>query len=349
MLNLTFYPIKSIGLACLFAGLLTSACLAQAKYDDTVFLQNGDRIMGDVKELGRDLLKFKTDAMGTVYIRWTDIQSIETAKALRIELKSGRRVIGSLERAGAAEQLTISTRDKDELHRIDDLVAFVPLKLQRAWIDRIEGGARFGLNGTKGSDTLQWNLGLNGLYRSENWELSSRWDSIMTDKSDDTSSQRISFTNSYRRLLTDRWFWTAMVNYDKNDELGISGRYSGGGGFGRFLFRTNRFDLMLQAGLLASREFRTDSTKDQLEGYLGGTVAWFQHSFPKTDLKTSIDVIPSLTESGRLRTNLDISLTREFIEDLSLDLRFYYTTDNRAPQESAEDDWGVVTSLEYSF
>jgi hypothetical protein len=333
----------------LFALLFCLTHSALAKFDDVVFLENGDRIMGDVKELNRDMLRFKTDSMGTVYIRWEDIASLETQKSLRIELKSGRRLVGSIGRADGAEQLTISTRREDEIHEIDSVVAFVPLKLQMAWIDRIDGGVKFGLNGTKGSNTVQWNLGANALYRGEDWEFSTRWDSIITDKSDDTTSERISFFNSYRQLMTNRWFWSLLAGYDKNDELGISDRWSAGGGTGRFVMRNNSFELMFQGGLLASREFRTDTTNDQIEAYLGGSLAWFRHRFPKTDIRTDIIVLPSLTDSGRIRSNWDVSIAREIIQDLSLDLSVYYATDNQSPEEAGASDWGIVTSIEYSF
>jgi hypothetical protein len=322
---------------------------AFAKYDDVIFLKNGDRLSGDVKELSRDMLRYKTDSMGTIYVRWEDIQSIETEKFLRIELKSGRRVVGTLARADTPEQLVIATRKDDERYYFDELVAFVPLKLQRDWIDRIEGAVKFGLNGTKGSNTVQWNLGANALYRGEDWEISSRWDSIVTDKSDDTSTERINFINAYRKLLTNRWFWTALLGYERNDELGIENRYSGGGGVGRFLMRSNSFELLFSSGLIASREFRIDAVSTQLDAYLTGSIAWFRHRFPKTDIRTDVTVLPSLTDSGRVRSNWDISVAREIIEDLNLDLSVYYTTDNQAPSEAGKDDWGIVTSIEYTF
>lgn len=320
-----------------------------AKYDDTVFLTNGDRIMGDVKELSRDMLRYKTDSMDTIYIRWSDIASLETEKILRIELKSGRRVVGSIGRADAPEQLVISTRREDERHAFDDVVAFVPLKLQRAWIDRIEGSVRFGVNGSKGSNTSRWSLGVDTLYRGEDWEVAGRFDTTITDKSDDTSSERVNFVTSYRKLTTNRWFWTLLGGYDRNDELGVEDRWSAGGGMGRFFVRNNALELMFQGGLLASREFRTDRTNDELSAYLGGSIAWFRHRFPNTDIRADAFLLPSLTDSGRVRTNWDISVAREIIEDLALDLTVYYTTDNKAPDASSSDDWGVETSIEYKF
>ena len=60
-------------------------------------------------------------------------------------------------------------------------------------------------------------------------------------------------------------------------------------------------------------------------------------------------VLPSLTQSGRVRSNLDLSVKREFFEDLFLNLSLYYSTDNKAPDDASADDWGVVTSVEYQF
>jgi hypothetical protein len=118
---------------------------------------------------------------------------------------------------------------------------------------------------------------------------------------------------------------------------------------GRFLIRSNSFELLFSGGLVASREFRTDTANSQLEAYANGSLAWFKHRFPKTDIRTDVTILPSLTDSGRIRTNWDIAVTREIIEDLALDLSVYYTTDNQSPDEAGRDDWGVVTSIEYTF
>jgi len=61
-------------------------------------------------------------------------------------------------------------------------------------------------------------------------------------------------------------------------------------------------------------------------------------------------LFPSLTESGRYRTDSSVSLRREIVSDFFLDLSFYYTYDSDPPDALAEtSDYGVVTSLGYSF
>ncbi|MEM1081030.1 MAG: DUF481 domain-containing protein, partial [Pseudomonadota bacterium] len=77
---------------------------------------------------------------------------------------------------------------------------------------------------------------------------------------------------------------------------------------------------------------------------------WFRFDSPELDLSTSLEIIPSLTESGRIRGEFDITLNWEIVNDLSWQLNFYDSYDNRPPTEAAsENDFGVTTSLAYDF
>ncbi len=68
------------------------------------------------------------------------------------------------------------------------------------------------------------------------------------------------------------------------------------------------------------------------------------------DLSSALEIIPSLTESGRIRGELDISLTREVIHDLFWQISFYDSYDNSPAVPGAEkNDYGVSTSIGYDF
>ena len=58
-------------------------------YTDRIHLKNGDVITGNMKELDRGKLRFKTRTMDTVFINWVDIESIDSDKYLRIERVDG--------------------------------------------------------------------------------------------------------------------------------------------------------------------------------------------------------------------------------------------------------------------
>jgi len=103
---------------------------------------------------------------------------------------------------------------------------------------------------------------------------------------------------------------------------------------------------------IATREWATGLADNQssLEGILGVDWRIFDFATPKTNLTARAVPFPSLTESGRYRTDSSVSLRREIVSDFYLDLSFYHTYDSHPPDELAEtSDYGVVTSLGYSF
>jgi hypothetical protein len=58
-------------------------------YTDRIHLRNGDVITGNIKELDRGKLRFKTRTMDTVFINWVNIESIDSDKYLRVERVDG--------------------------------------------------------------------------------------------------------------------------------------------------------------------------------------------------------------------------------------------------------------------
>ena len=56
------------------------------------------------------------------------------------------------------------------------------------------------------------------------------------------------------------------------------------------------------------------------------------------------------TDSGRLRTQLDVNLRWELINDLFWDLNYYNTYDSDPPSGAeSTSDYGIVTSIGWSF
>ncbi len=77
---------------------------------------------------------------------------------------------------------------------------------------------------------------------------------------------------------------------------------------------------------------------------------WFRYDSPELDLSTSLQVIPSLTDTGRVRGELDVKLKWEMIEDLFWELDIYDSVDSRLVVTGAEkNDYGVITSLGWDF
>ncbi len=87
-----------------------------------------------------------------------------------------------------------------------------------------------------------------------------------------------------------------------------------------------------------------------VESYVDVHWDWFKFAEPELDWSSHLRVIPSLTESGRVRGELNTSLSWKIIGDVRWQLEFYRSYDNRPQTVGAEDtDYGVNTSIAYRF
>jgi hypothetical protein len=76
----------------------------------------------------------------------------------------------------------------------------------------------------------------------------------------------------------------------------------------------------------------------------------FRHDYPKTDISSQITLYPGLSSWGSLRSEVDISASREIVKDLNIVLSFYDSYDNEPNNPaSSENDYGIVTSLGWTF
>ena len=81
----------------------------------------------------------------------------------------------------------------------------------------------------------------------------------------------------------------------------------------------------------------------------GTTFNIFRFDAPQMNLAASLMVLPSLSDSGRVRGEAALRLRREMVEDLFLEVSLYDSYDNRTVAGSRSNDWGLATSLGYSF
>ena len=110
--------------------------------------------------------------------------------------------------------------------------------------------------------------------------------------------------------------------------------------------------LSFEVGLQFSREDLVNEPEelDSLEAVLTANWDWFLFDDPELDWSSRIQVIPSLTENGRVRGELDTTLSWEIIGDLKWAISVYGSWDNQPNSpDGATSDYGVNTSLAYDF
>ena len=317
--------------------------------NDVVIFKNGDRLTGEVKSLERGRLRFDSDATGTIPVEWDEVALLTSEQNVQVETESGQRFLGKL--LPGAEKFTIVVeREAGPMtFEMNEVVFMTPIEERR--IDRIDGSFSAGYNFAKASEVQQVRLGFDLAARTEKRIVSMNVDAVQSDSEDSEASQRQSLDLQYRRLWPNRWFSGALIALNRNDELGLDLTSIGIGG-GRYLRQTNSSILTLGGGVQLSRENVATgvSNEDTVEGVVAVNWDWFRYDTPELDLSTTLQIIPNLTESGRVRGEFDVSFKWEIISDLFWELSFYDSYDSDPVVDGAEkNDYGVATSLGYSF
>jgi hypothetical protein len=318
---------------------------------DVIVLVNGDRITGEIKSLDHNQLKVSTDHMGTVYIEWEDIRRVQTNQYLLLERTDGSRFYGQLAPSGEDARLLVR-RDARTPPEAVDLAAVVRARPIEGggFIDRLDGYVSAGVDLSQSGDntSLDFAGGLSSRDRLREWSI----DGSMTLTDDaDGKSDRYDVSGVLRRRLRGQNFYAGQLGFARNSELDLNLRSAVGGGVGRYFVRNNRVEWLGGVGLSYSHEnYVNQDPLDSIEVLLGTEFSIFRYDFPETDIGGALSVLPSLTQSGRYRSEAELHAKYEFVDDLFFELRMYGSYDSKPPgEEAASSDYGFVTSLGYSF
>lgn len=326
------------------------ASTAVAGKTDVVVFDDGTEIVGEVKSLVQDQLKFKTDQAGTIYIKWEFVHSVTASAFFEVYDENGDVYYGALEATTEARQLVVTGEDGSVALDMDVVVEFAPIK--KTFVERLDGNIDLGLSYTSADSSFQYSLDAAAKYRQRKYSGSVSLTSIQTrrDGADDIYRDDLRF--EYTRYHRKRFFGTGALDFSRNSELGIDLRTELGYGFGRYVLVSNRQQLSAIAGFSITREAPSGGGPSTTSGWgvIGVTYHYFLYNFPETDILVDVSVQPSITDWPRTRVNLNLSLRREVIEDFTVSLSVYDNYDSEPPEGAqAKHDLAVVLAVGWTF
>lgn len=344
-------PIRRV-LTLLVAVIVTQPyqAIAAPKTDILIF-ENGDKLTGELKSLKRGKLSFNTDATGTISIEWDKVAQLISTQHIQVETSSGARYFGELVEPPKDDRLVVVTGEGPQI--LDPTRVIIMEPIEGSGFSALDVDVSLGYNFAKANGVKQVNAGLNASYRTRQRILSLAASTIISDSDSEDASERKNFAIQWTRLFSDRWTTSGNLALDQNDELGLNLRTAIGFGGGRFLIQSNTMLLNLEAGLQVSNENLVAEEEDtqSLEATFTAGFDWFRFDDPELDWSTVLQIIPSITESGRVRAEFDTSLKWEIIGDLNWGLTLYSSYDSQPQSDAAKAtiDYGINTSLVYEF
>lgn len=334
--------------AILMTAVPCSAAAAGLKVD-VVLLENGTRIVGEIRSMSRGRLELKTDDMGTVQIEWGNVIQVTAPEYFEVEDMHGRLTFGSLKPAAGGEGLLVENALNGQALPLQE-VARIQLVKSTFW-DRISGTLDAGASYTSASELLQLDLDAEARFRRPKFELSASADAVLTRQPEMDDTRRGSLTFSYRRLFSSGQRVIAQGAIEQNRELGYEWRSSFTGGWARFLARDTGNELVGGAGLALNHEVPVDGEETtNVEAALGFSYANFAYDFPNTDIQVAATAFIGLNQWGRFRLESSARLSREVLKDFYLGIKGYESYDSEPATLGAQrNDWGLTLSLGWRF
>lgn len=335
--------------------LLSIQAHAQRK-TDIITLYNGDRLTGEIKQLFGGILEFSTDAMGTVKIEWPEIARIQSKFHYELRLSNGDRLYGSLDDGARAGQVALV--DIFGKHEVEWLQVTEIRPVEDSFAERLDVYLSAGYTYSKASGVTQLTFNTQVGYEDENSQNSFTARTDITDTDDgSTSSNRLDIQRSVWRENRSDSFRATFANYEDNDELGLDYRIGVGGGIGRFFIDTHQSRLSGLAGLQVITEKPLNdgsgeadtSTNQDIELILTGNYAFWKFTTPELDIDFSFTLYPSLTDSGRVRSDSNLRIRWEMIEDLYWDITAWASTDNKSENDDGNVDYSITTGIGWEY
>jgi hypothetical protein len=317
---------------------------------DVVTLANGDRITGEVIQLERGRLEFKTDDAGTLYLEWDNLASVvATTRTVEVLTSDGRRFLGSLGPAPTRTVVVVAAQDTTSLP-MSEVTLITPIG--RSFWTKLDGSIDAGFNYTQSSGVGQFNFNSDTIHRRPASRLRLTISTTLTWKEEDSNrDDRGSIDLSWLRYPWQRWFVTSAGRFETNESLGLELRSQVGGAIGPRLVNSNRAQLIVGAGLAFNDERGVDVPPTQnVEALFVFSTSFFTYDRPKTNIDVDFQYYPSLSNFGRQRIQLDTGINREFWKDFFVAFNIYDTFDSQPPNPDAEqNDFGVVASVGWSY
>ncbi|HLO82850.1 MAG TPA: DUF481 domain-containing protein [Chitinophagaceae bacterium] len=331
--------------------LFSSELVFGQELKDTIIMNNGMILSGEMKNLKSGKIEFDIDNISIVKVKFDKIKLIKAVShAYRIETSDRKIYYGTIRRGDQPGTLKIESKDTTVTIPLNS-VAYMT-SFDNKTFRTISGYVSSGFNYARSSNSGRFNF--DGALKLQTKRTYSELISSMFISQTDTSwiRDRESLALNTYYVLNPWISLGGNLKYQRNYELGLARRFQEGLGLMVNLLKHNNFQMRALSGLVINQEKSTDGVvfPTQVEIPVNFYLEFFRFSDPNISITTSQSAYFSITDAGRVRWDGDTRISWEIIDDLAFSLQFYHNFDNRPPSGHDRNwDYGTVVGLKYEF
>ena len=150
---------------------------------DEIVMDNGDRIICEIRELERGILKVKPDyTKGYVYLEWLHIDHISSSQLFEFEISDGRTLYGTIQATETARLLDLETAEG--LIELNHAEIVQIAQIEENFLDRTRGSIEVGLTALRANGQIDLNVGGSFTYRQRRYSLHGDFSSLLSSRDD---------------------------------------------------------------------------------------------------------------------------------------------------------------------
>jgi len=352
-----FQPVSHCLMLLVLAVLGLALPLSARDKTDVIVMKNGDKITCEVKSLQSNTLYISVDyILNTISVDWTKVERVESKQLFLVRTQDGTVYQGLISTpktlGGRPVEIEVLETAEKKVALEREQVVDVSQTSRNLW-QRFNGEFNSGFSFTKGNESSQYNLGAEVNYVEERWTAGADYNSNLSSSTGSTTSTRNDLTLSGRRLLQwKNWYYTGIGDFLQSSAQGIKLQSTLGGGIGRNIRNTGGTFITVYGGFAwqqinYNQAIIPAKTQHVTSGLIGTSLKLFR--FDRTTLKVNANLLPAVSEPGRLHFTLNSTYYVKLWGKLNWNFTFYDNWDNRPPPGFSGSDYGTTSGLSLSF
>lgn len=323
--------------------------LAQEK--DTLFLRNGQIMVGKLNSISLGIIQFDDMDLSVQNIKYHKIKTIKAGMATyRIQTIDQAVYYGVLKPSTNYGEVIVDDGVVSKPYPIVNIFNLV--SLEKKFIKKIKGTVSLGYSYTKSSDIGRTNIDWNLRFTEQKYQVEFVGSFIFTNNQGVKTRDRESVGLGGYYNLNSVLVAGLGLNYQRNIELGLASRIQQAVGFGRrFLFKSNLQGTLSSGAVInQERSLEGSSSGNLYEIPLQFKLDYFHYAAPNLSFTVFPKAFFGLKQNGRKRFDGETRVNWEVISNLDLGLQFYASYDNQALEGSNTNfDYGIVFNVGYKF
>jgi len=344
--NSIYKKFIKIGLFVFFV-LGTQVSFAQK---DTLVMKPLEKVMGEIKKLDEGVISIETDYSDKDFaVEFDKIMYISTIRSFSIVTTKGGRYYGTMQ-SKKSDSLKIEITEKTgNVVEVDlkDLVYFQ--EIEESFWKRLDAELSIGYTLTKANNSEQFSGNADLRYISSKSRYNLYFSLIRNFQESEEFTSKISRTNGgflFRHFIVRDWFMLVNADLLQSSEQKLDLRSNTKAGVGYYLVKNSKMNLGIAGGMAWAHEEYSEAVSDSkssAEAFFAVDYKIF--NLGDLDLGTKVFAYPSLTESGRFRTDFNINVKYDFPLDFFIKLSYILNYDNQPAVGASKNDYVFQTTF----